>query len=588
MRTSSPSQLIIEAYDEESSVVDVYVKIHDATTNLFFNGTGWQDSEAWLFCTSDINDQWYLDTDWSDEPNHTYHITAEAYDECGNIGTDMHTFTIIAEELTFSISGTIYYTGEENGTLTIALFDQNPEDINVTPIVTMDVNESYEFPVGYTFNNVSDYAAYYVAAHIDMNDNGGPPDADEPQGWAINKTMWLESPDPLPIVGANFTDADVTLAIPPMNKAPVVDITYPEDDDWFNYSDVGALTITGIAYDQDTYVDEVQVMLTYTDEQADTYYYNMSGWSLIPYSFSVGGTGAGTMADPLVWELTIEPGFPIVYYLYDVYATVFDHDAIPLSNSDANWFWYPELPLENNAPNIPTNLEPSNGLTNGSIDMNLYWTGGDPDAGDTVSYEIHFGTDPNPSAITTVGPYDNTKTTREYDLGTLDYNTQYFWYIIAIDNHNASSSGPIWNFTTGQESLQTIMGITLSSDKVNVGENFTATVYLDPTQAVGGWEIYLLTFDPALAQANSVESGAVWATFFDGGTINNGIGEITEIQSFKTDTYPDSNHTLCTINFTALSAGTCTFALATVEVTDTSFVVMPVTTRTATISIITD
>jgi hypothetical protein len=63
MRTSSPSQLIIEAYDEESSVVDVYVKIHDATTNLFFNETGWQDSEAWLFCTSDINDQWYLDTD---------------------------------------------------------------------------------------------------------------------------------------------------------------------------------------------------------------------------------------------------------------------------------------------------------------------------------------------------------------------------------------------------------------------------------------------------------------------------------------------------------------------------------------------
>jgi len=219
MRTSSPSQLIIEAYDEESSVVDVYVKIHDATTNLFFNGTGWQDSEAWLFCTSDINDQWYLDTDWSDELNHTYHITAEASDECGNIGTDMHTFTIVAEQQTYSLSGTIYYDGEENGTLIIALFDQNPEDINVTPIVTMDVQDSYEFPVGYTFNNLPD-GTYYVAAHIDMNDNGGPPDSDEPQGWAINKTMWEESPDPLIIAGDDFNDANITLAIPPMNNPP--------------------------------------------------------------------------------------------------------------------------------------------------------------------------------------------------------------------------------------------------------------------------------------------------------------------------------------------------------------------------------
>jgi hypothetical protein len=260
--------------------------------------------------------------------------------------------------------------------------------------------------------------------------------------------MWLESPDPLSIVSDNFTDADVTLAIPPMNKAPVVDITYPEDDDWFNYSDVGELTITGIAYDEDTYVDEVQVSLSYTDDNATTYYYNMSGWGLTPFYFTVDGTGAGTLADPLVWELIIEPGFPIEYYLYDVYATVFDHDAIPLSNSDANWFWYPEVPPVNNPPNTPTNLEPTNGYIDATLDTNLYWTGGDPDVGDTISYEIHFGTDPIPTAITTVGPYDNSTTIREYDLGTLSYNTQYYWYIIATDNHDAYSIGPIWSFTT--------------------------------------------------------------------------------------------------------------------------------------------
>jgi len=311
MRTSSPSQLNIEAYDEESSVVDVYVKIHDATTNLFFNETGWQDSEAWLFCTSDINDQWYLDTDWSDELNHTYHITAEAYDECGNIGTDMHTFTIIAEELTFSISGTIYYTGEENGTLTIALFDQNPEDINVTPIVTMDVQESYEFPVGYTFNNVPDYGAYYVAAHIDMNDNGGPPDPNEPQGFAINKTT-SQPADPLIIASANVSGADVTLAIPPMN----------------------------------------------------------------------------------------------------------------------------------NPPNVPSDPTPANGSTNIFLNTTLSWTGGDPDVGDTVTYDVYFGNTSSPPLVS----INQSATT--YNPGALMMNTTYYWQIIARDNHGATTPGPLWSFTT--------------------------------------------------------------------------------------------------------------------------------------------
>ena len=311
MRTSSPSQLNIEAYDEESSVVDVYVKIHDATTNLFFNETGWQDSEAWLFCTSDINDQWYLDTDWSDELNHTYHITAEAYDECGNIGTDMHTFSIIAEELTFSISGTIYYTGEENGTLTIALFDQNPEDINVTPIVTMDVQESYEFPVGYTFNNVPDYGTYYVAAHIDINDNGGPPDPNEPQGFAINKTT-SQPADPLIIASANVSGADVTLAIPPMNHAP----------------------------------------------------------------------------------------------------------------------------------NVPSDPTPANGSTNILLNTTLSWTGGDPDVGDTVTYDVYFGNTSSPPLVS----INQSATT--YNPGALMMNTTYYWQIIARDNHGATTPGPLWSFTT--------------------------------------------------------------------------------------------------------------------------------------------
>jgi hypothetical protein len=30
----------------------------------------------------------------------------------------------------------------------------------------------------------------------------------------------------------------------------------------------------------------------------------------------------------------------------------------------------------------------------------------------------------------------------------LQYDTNYYWQIIAWDNHGASAVGPIWNFTT--------------------------------------------------------------------------------------------------------------------------------------------
>lgn len=218
--TSGPNDIEIKAIDNESSILDVFVKIHDTTSNLSFNGTAWQATDTWLPCVFDSGDQWlYLSQGiWPAEPNHEFLITAEAHDQCDNTGTGMSTFTIVAaEQQTYSLFGTIYYTGNETGHLIIALFNQNPQDFNVTPIDTF-VKPEYEFPNAYTFSNLSN-GTYYVAAHIDLNDNGGPPDFDEPQGFAINKTT-SEPADALIIAGANLTGADVTLMIPPVNSPP--------------------------------------------------------------------------------------------------------------------------------------------------------------------------------------------------------------------------------------------------------------------------------------------------------------------------------------------------------------------------------
>jgi len=96
----------------------------------------------------------------------------------------------------------------------------------------------------------------------------------------------------------------------------------------------------------------------------------------------------------------------------------------------------------NNPPNTPSKPSPANHATGVSINADLSWSGGDPDAEDTVTYDVYFGTsDPPPSV-------SNHQTGTTYDPGTLSYDTEYYWKIIATDNHGASIASPLWDFTT--------------------------------------------------------------------------------------------------------------------------------------------
>lgn len=98
---------------------------------------------------------------------------------------------------------------------------------------------------------------------------------------------------------------------------------------------------------------------------------------------------------------------------------------------------------ENQPPNIPSNPSPSDGATAQSIDVDLSWTGGDPDTVDTVTYDVYFQTNPSPEQLVS-----NDQSATTYDPGTLSYNTTYYWKIIATDNHGASTNGPVWHFLT--------------------------------------------------------------------------------------------------------------------------------------------
>jgi hypothetical protein len=100
--------------------------------------------------------------------------------------------------------------------------------------------------------------------------------------------------------------------------------------------------------------------------------------------------------------------------------------------------------MDNHPPLEPKNPHPPNSSINVSINIVLYWTGGDPDPNDTVTYDVYLGGDYPPNNLVS---YNQTET--YYDPTELILNTTYVWQIVAWDNHGASTLGLCWNFTTG-------------------------------------------------------------------------------------------------------------------------------------------
>jgi hypothetical protein len=97
----------------------------------------------------------------------------------------------------------------------------------------------------------------------------------------------------------------------------------------------------------------------------------------------------------------------------------------------------------NVAPYVPHTPNPADAATAQSVATVLSWSGGDPD-GDTVTYDVYL--EAGSSSLDM--PVSVGQSSTSYNPSTLLPGTLYYWRIIATDSHGASSSGPIWSFTT--------------------------------------------------------------------------------------------------------------------------------------------
>jgi hypothetical protein len=198
----------------------------------------------------------------------------------------------------------------------------------------------------------------------------------------------------------------------PINEAPYV----PRDPD---------------PEDEETNV-EIDISLSWTcgDPNEDTLLYDVYfGTDSSPPK--VESNHSATTYDPGILDFETE-------YFWQIIA----RDPRGLTTSGPIWSFTTE---ENLPPNVPSNPDPADGATDVSIEKILSWDGGDPNSGDVVTYDVYFGIDSSPPLV------DEDIEETEYDPGTMELATTYYWQIVSEDSQGLTADGDIWSFTTEEE-----------------------------------------------------------------------------------------------------------------------------------------
>jgi len=99
----------------------------------------------------------------------------------------------------------------------------------------------------------------------------------------------------------------------------------------------------------------------------------------------------------------------------------------------------------NYPPAVPGNPTPLEGAFNLPLDsVSLSWDCTDPDTDDTLFYDVHFGPQDNLSLA-----WEHKNITRtSATFSDLSAATTYSWKVVARDEYQGETEGPVWHFTT--------------------------------------------------------------------------------------------------------------------------------------------
>ena len=98
-------------------------------------------------------------------------------------------------------------------------------------------------------------------------------------------------------------------------------------------------------------------------------------------------------------------------------------------------------------PVAPSNPSPAVGDTAITRIPQFIWSCSDADS-DSLHYYVRLKTDSLITAADNIIIGAIVDTFYTYSSGYLDFNTTYYWQVVAGDNSGNTTSGPIWNFTT--------------------------------------------------------------------------------------------------------------------------------------------
>ncbi len=96
----------------------------------------------------------------------------------------------------------------------------------------------------------------------------------------------------------------------------------------------------------------------------------------------------------------------------------------------------------NQPPAKSSNPVPASGATDVGLTPTLSWTGGDPNARDSITYDVYFGITPDPAKVA-----EGLKA-NAYTPEPLNKGITYFWKVDSIDTHEERTQGPLWQFST--------------------------------------------------------------------------------------------------------------------------------------------